>query len=407
MSKWKSFFDKKILDRGFEYYKSGMISDIDLDEGMISAVVEGNYGEYEVQIEFEDNVPVKMGCTCPYADEGNDCKHMAAVFYMWEQEGIKVPALTQKKISIEELVAKADEMTIRRFLIDMMKKDNKLALRFQSLLSDKNPSKDIKEYMKSVDLLIKSYAQYDGYMDYYEAEGFAEDIDKYDDVIENLIDAKRYMDAFELTFHIFSQVAKIDFYDDEYNVEVESIFENMTNFWKDIIELADEKTEDEIFYRLLAADSDFEEDNGGYFIRKFIYSGFQKERYYLKILEHIQSKINNLKHNGSWGHDYKMKELIKTKLGLMYDKNGLSADVIDFCKEYWGYEDIREWLAEKYVSKNQYANAIAIYEETETDNHFKWKSDYYKRKLKELYLLSGQKEKYEKNYGNWSFIILR
>ena len=401
MQNWKSFFDKKILDRGFEYYKSGMVSNIDLSEDMISAVVEGNNDEYEIEIEFEDGVPSEMYCTCPYADDGNYCKHMAAVLYKWEQEENNDNSYNQHKISIDELVAKADETSIRRFLIDIMRKDDKLVLRFQSMISDNNVSADIGEYIKSVDLLIESYARYDGFMDYYDVESISDDLGKYDNVVEKLIDAQRYIDAFELTFHIFSEVAKIDFCDDEYNVDIEGIFENMTGFWRNIIKFADQKTQDNIFYRLLAADSG--DDNGVYFIRVFIYSEFEDERYYSEILQHIQSKIDKFKNNSSWEHDYKLKDLVKTKLRLMHKKNGLSLDAINYCKEYWYYEDIREWLAEKYVYENQYANAIKIYEEIENDSHFKWRSDYYKRKLKELYLLTGQKEKYEKKV--WELVI--
>ena len=87
MSSWKDLFREHILARGEMYYYDGAVQDLEKTEHGYHAVVEGTE-DYEVDIEIEDGRICEMYCTCPYADDGNNCKHMAAVLYeIEEQEG--------------------------------------------------------------------------------------------------------------------------------------------------------------------------------------------------------------------------------------------------------------------------------------------------------------------------------
>lgn len=46
---WKSWFEKRILDRGKEYNRSGLVEDLEISDSEIRALVIGN-DEYEVSI---------------------------------------------------------------------------------------------------------------------------------------------------------------------------------------------------------------------------------------------------------------------------------------------------------------------------------------------------------------------
>ena len=39
-----------------------------------------------MEIFLEDGEVAEMYCSCPYAEEGKNCKHMAAVLYEWSEE---------------------------------------------------------------------------------------------------------------------------------------------------------------------------------------------------------------------------------------------------------------------------------------------------------------------------------
>ena len=78
--KFESSVEKKILDRGFEYYEQKYVEEVDaLGNGEFSAVVEGT-DDYDVFVKIEDQKVSEYTCTCPY-DYGDVCKHIVAVLY--------------------------------------------------------------------------------------------------------------------------------------------------------------------------------------------------------------------------------------------------------------------------------------------------------------------------------------
>ena len=83
------FVSEHILARGEMYYYDGAVQDLEKTEHGYHAVVEGTE-DYEVDIEMEDKQICEMYCTCPYAADGNNCKHMAAVLYEIEEQKAQI-----------------------------------------------------------------------------------------------------------------------------------------------------------------------------------------------------------------------------------------------------------------------------------------------------------------------------
>jgi non-specific serine/threonine protein kinase len=68
-----------ILQRGRDYYNKGRVIEVDLlDDNTAVCQVSGNTGSYEVEIESESRDGLTFDCNCPYAADGNICKHMVA-----------------------------------------------------------------------------------------------------------------------------------------------------------------------------------------------------------------------------------------------------------------------------------------------------------------------------------------
>ena len=89
MNNWRDLFQDHILARGEMYYYDGAVQELQKTEHGYHAVVEGTE-DYEVDIEMEDGQIYEMYCTCPYAEDGNNCKHMAtgAVLLITGMRGI-------------------------------------------------------------------------------------------------------------------------------------------------------------------------------------------------------------------------------------------------------------------------------------------------------------------------------
>ena len=94
---WKKYFNSVILKRGFEYYTAGHVGKIQYDktDEEYYAPVRGNSSfDYFVYLSDEvvknqnsDNLFLDISCSCPHAEDGNMCKHMAAFLYKMEEDG--------------------------------------------------------------------------------------------------------------------------------------------------------------------------------------------------------------------------------------------------------------------------------------------------------------------------------
>ena len=80
---WQALFKPHILDRGETYWQQGHVAELRRTPDGIQAVVAGSE-DYEVEIELEDGMVCDMYCSCPYAEDGSACKHMAAVLFAAE-----------------------------------------------------------------------------------------------------------------------------------------------------------------------------------------------------------------------------------------------------------------------------------------------------------------------------------
>ena len=79
--RWESLFTNRILQRGKEYWRRGRVSLFDFDDDHCEAEVRGS-NRYFVDIYKRDNKYLVF-CSCPYSQDGHNCKHEAAVFYAW------------------------------------------------------------------------------------------------------------------------------------------------------------------------------------------------------------------------------------------------------------------------------------------------------------------------------------
>ena len=80
-----------------------------------------------------------MSCTCPYAEDGNYCKHMAAVLYTNDNDYITNENQEDDiSDSASTLVTCANDDVVRNFLIQILESDNKLLNKFKRFSCNAN-----------------------------------------------------------------------------------------------------------------------------------------------------------------------------------------------------------------------------------------------------------------------------
>lgn len=84
-----------------------------------------------------------MACDCPYAQDGHNCKHMAAVLFEWERR------VSHPEIGHSEILDDASDDDIRSFLLQLFNENPELVERFNQFISKEN----------SMDTMRSDYSQ--------------------------------------------------------------------------------------------------------------------------------------------------------------------------------------------------------------------------------------------------------
>lgn len=390
MMEWKRNFEKIILDRGKEYFESGLVEDMETDTDEITAIVIGS-DEYEVTIELDNNEVGEMYCTCPYADEGYYCKHMAAVMYAYEAAPeTKHLSNNRHKPNAEELVSNADEKTIREFLINALKKDKKLLDSFALTVSSSSDDIDISSYKQRINILINRHTDRYGFVDYYAADDFIDDaVDFINNEINGLIDKGYTTAAFEVSCCLFKKVSDVDMDDSDGGL---SYFgSEMLDTWLNILEYADENEKREMFNLFLSHLSNWVIDYMEDYVENILFDTFREPEYLDCKLKFVDDRI-------SVSDDWHKKHWIICRVHLMEQMNFTENEFLAYCKEYYDERSVREVLVNYYLNRERKEEAIAILEDSlanYTTNPMT--AGELHCQLKELYKDIGNEEKYREH----------
>ena len=225
MYEWEKDFEPHILERGWQYARSGAVQYITRKKDVIEAVVEGSE-YYKVKINYDGHYVLNAYCSCPYAADGNYCKHMAAVLYEIDNDGkddyefnetVFEDAVSEddKPISIDELISKADRSLLERILVNLAAGDEQTESRIRVMLAGVSDSADIEELEREIDNIFYAYSDRGGYINYHSAMDFCDDLISYLESKSNqLFDNDQYYDAFELAKYAYIELGNCDIDDD-------------------------------------------------------------------------------------------------------------------------------------------------------------------------------------------------
>ena len=99
---WNDLFLPHILKRGERYFKEGRVIGLSRKGKTYSAYVDGSGSTYRVSVRLDQDGLGQANCSCPYAQSGMYCKHMAAVLYALEPEKEKPEAVVLPILKVPE-----------------------------------------------------------------------------------------------------------------------------------------------------------------------------------------------------------------------------------------------------------------------------------------------------------------
>ena len=357
--------------RGQQYAFDGAVEDVSLDEdGDLVAVVMGT-DEYNVRIKLDDDHEVvDMDCDCPYSNDGNYCKHEAAVLYTVtndddfkyaDEEDFALTENLEKRLescingmahheAIANLMAictrnrDAYEYICSRYP-NAAPVDGKAGI---SITSAK--LKSVEKMVLEISLLEDDYYDYDGWMDEGRGYAYLEAVrEKIESYVPALIDAGRLMDAFEVTAKVMDIVVDVEL-DDSFG-GITELYEAISDFWETIFELASEDERKRIYATLRTMELEDDEDYYWDFIHEFRISHQAgcdgRDLLYREDVEYLES------HDDPESRDSRYDHIAKDALELLISEKTPGHVVREFI---WRYGPVfgLETRALQYLEENQF-----------------------------------------------------
>ena len=405
MSDWKDLFQGHILDRGEAYYFDGAVLELHKTEHGYHAAVEGTE-DYEVDIEMEGGRVCEMYCSCPYAEDGNNCKHMAAVlFEIEEQNGEDILAEEtcpdDQEQEVEEIIERIPEEELRSFVKEIAAQNSEIRNILMTRYAVKIDEKQMDLLKQGVNQHVWEYGDRSGYIDYRNAWDFCWALENYlEDKVDTLIDRKCYRQAFELTNYVFRTIGNIDI--DDSDGGTSQVANACYDKWKEILENCSEEEKNEMFSWFMSHLScnyviDYLED----YMEDFLTHEFQNREMLEKMLKDLDERIEmqalSTDCGSTWSVRHGYENNIIKRLELMERLDFPEEEIREYRRRHWRFSAVRELEIQENLDNGNLDEAIRILQESKTlDKEYPGLVARYSEQLISIYETQPDKEGYKK-----------
>lgn len=405
MSDWKDLFQEHILDRGESYYFDGAVLELHKTEHGYHAVVEGTE-DYEVDIEMEGGQVCEMYCSCPYAEDGNNCKHMAAVLFEIEEQN-EEDILTEETCpddqeqEVEEIIERIPEEELRSFVKGIAAQDSEIRNTLMTRYAVKIDEKQMNLLKQGVGQLVWEYGDRSGYIDYRNALDFCWALENYlEEKGNTLIERKCYGQAFELTNYVFKTIGNIDI--DDSDGGTAQVANACYDKWKEILENCSEEEKNEMFSWFMSHLScDYVVDYMEDYMEDFLTHEFQNREMLEKMLKDLDKKIemqtSSTDCGSTWSARYGYENNIIKRLEFMERLDLPAEEIREYRRQHWRFSAVRELEIQENLDNGNLGEAIRILQESKIlDKEYPGLIARYSEQLISIYETQTDKEAYKK-----------
>jgi len=395
---WETLFQSQILNRGYDYYQRGLVSQFKQTATHVTGVVTGST-TYQVSIEISGGRFVQGDCTCPYAAEGKYCKHMAAVLFTWESAADDTDQPTSKTTStVSTLVANASDQQVRDFLTRVLTADGRLAQQFKTMVSPAASKEALLEYRLLITSLFQSHMDRSGFIDYRAARAFGNDVaDFMQGDVQQMITDQRLGLAFDVVAVIAERVTNLDI--DDSDGETMFIVQECVDAWEQIVQQADLTLRRQMFQwfqqHVEGSLEPFDEA-----IIDFIFQNFTEPEFLQAklTLSDQQLKKNQATPDG-WNYDYTGGVWTMHRLEVMSQLKVAPQEINDFCQANLQFDDVRQFAVDQSVAQKDYPEAVQLLlggKQRGEAQRLRGVTLKFSRQLKDVYRASGQSAAYDR-----------
>ena len=367
-SNWQDQFEPHILERGLDYFEQGLVHDIKQSGNMVTAVVSGSK-DYAVQLKMSRGELSLMECTCPYADDGSACKHMAALCFAVEDGLVSPPASTITGRAKSELLAqtinKLTAARVRQLLLTLAADDEDMQNRIL-VLADRPPEDLLSSLKSKVDRIAEDAECDDGYIDYREAWDFTDALKELlEDDAGLLLSRGLVMDSFALTCYAFMTAAGYDIDDSDGGLSM--LGQCCADLWQEQVEAATPAQREQMYdwfaNEVKQSPSDWQED----LLWSMQLSLFGDRGLLEKSLTQADRRLAAAEakvDKSAWDKQYELTGAVMDRLRLMRELHCPEAEIAAFQTRYHGLHEVRKLEVDQHLRQGNNDAAIVLLKES-------------------------------------------
>lgn len=345
---WETYFQKRILDRGYDYYFDDRVEDLHINSNRIKAVVHGT-DFYHVEIKLNGNQIIGMSCDCPYAQDGHNCKHMAAVLYEWHLSA------TYPVIDNSKLVKEASEEDVRSFLIQVLDDNPDLVETFKQYTQNEFSLTTMIDDLEGV---VDSYSDGYHYIDYEFSRDFC---DNYEDAVDKWLDLlknkKQYSLAFKFLLKAYDIFDKLDIDDNEGETFDVSFY--IIDAWSNIIMCMEKLERIDAFNLLKQFLNNIRYSYDRIDILQVFFNHLKGEDLLKLQIDFVKEQLDYIEsHNDILDREYVLDGFAKMYLELLKKNNASKKEINAIYKKYWECDSIRMDCIYTCINNEEFDKAL-------------------------------------------------
>lgn len=389
---WQKAFAPWILERGRNYWLDDCVESLYQDGNTVAAVVCGTE-DYDVEIEMGRSGGIAcMSCTCPYAEEGNNCKHMAAVLFAMgedtmERSDVLCNGDSCPKLPWQEVLNGLSPEEMRQLLSELARSDWGLQERITALHGQPAPETLEAAWKMQLAEIPEKYMDRHDYIDYDHAYDFFMELDDFLRTrLPQLLKMERVMEAFSLSCMVFETGMEQSVDDSDGGCSI--LAYSCEGAWRTLLEQADPRQEQEMYAWFASHTHVPEWDFGSEVVEQFFYHW----KWSTPLLEqNLHLLDTELAREGN--SEYRMEELLKLRTDTMAAL-GMEQTAIDrFWAQYRYLPFVRERQIELMLDKKDFDGAVRLLQESkELDKEDDFRIQNYSQKLILIHQQTGQVE---------------
>ena len=363
---WHRLFAPQILSRGQEYYDAELVNICRAGETEIEAVVEGTE-RYRVAVYLREGQVTEMDCDCPYAADGNNCKHMAAVLYAAEDPAEATDpfkdflAEEQERFladerALQQAVSTMPEAELRALLLDAARKHQDIRERLTMRRKPEAGPAAQKRWKTDLARLTREASDRSGFIDYYHADDYTEKLWQYlNDKIEPLLENRLIMDAFLLVGLVYMEA--LDQEMDDSDGGLSFVADQCLTYWRELIP-APEADQEKMLSWFAAQLQHFSGGVGEDWLWPVVLQDFTDARLLPMILDLLDGRIKTAR-------EHSLPGLIKYRLALM-ERMGMSPEEIEaYRKGFWALPEVRKQELDRLEAEERWTETLSLLKECE------------------------------------------